>query len=458
VPRLSPPFPRQAPVGSRRRAWRPVVVLIPWLALSFAQAQPVSTHTGPTSIDLPTAMRLAGANNLEVQIAREKVAEASAASDATRAKFFPWFSPSIVVRRHEENIQAVNGPIIDAEKQSLGAGIAINAQVDLGETYYQSLAAKQRVRAQQAALSTRQRDMTQQAVAAYFDLARARAAVAAAEDSARITGRHAQQIAATAEAGLTFRGDAARVRAAHERAQLTVVRLQAEQRLAAARLAELLHLDPTVELVPSDTELTPLSLVNTHEELGTLLAKALAGRPELTEAQARLAAAKTERRGADVAPLVPTLGAQAYVGGLGGGVGSTSLTNSFDQSSDYSIGLSWRVGPGGLFDRPRQREAAARARRVEFEVERTREAIRTQVVEQYARVRSLESQIRLARTTLEAADETARLSRERRETGVSIALEDLQAEEELSTARREYLATIAEYNVAQYALRLAIGD
>ena len=57
---------------------------------------PVSVAPAPGTIDLPTALRLAGANNLDVQIAREKVNEARAVSDSARARFFPWIAPSIV--------------------------------------------------------------------------------------------------------------------------------------------------------------------------------------------------------------------------------------------------------------------------------------------------------------------------------------------------------------------------
>jgi len=36
-------------------------------------------------------------------------------------------------------------------------------------------------------------------------------------------------------------------------------------------------------------------------------------------------------------------------------------------------------------------------------------------------------------------------------------LEDLQAEEELARARRDYLSIVAEHNQAQYALKHAVG-
>ena len=287
--------------------------------------------------------------------------------------------------------------------------------------------------------------MTFRAAAGYFDLLRARAAVIAAEEAFRITQRHAEQIAATAEAGMTFQGDAARVRAARERAELTLNRVRTDQRLAAVRLAEILRLDPAVDLAPPDGDLAPLSVMSAGDDLGALVTRALASRPELDEAAARIEAARMQRRASHRGPLIPTIGAQASTGGLGGGPGSSSLTRDFDMSSDFALGVSWRVGPGGLFDRNRQRETASRERQVELERERIQDSIRRQVVEQHARLRSLATQIELARKTLEATDQTARLSRQRRETGVGAVLEDLLAEDELARARRDYLATVAEY-------------
>jgi outer membrane protein TolC len=434
------------------RRLRSGILLI--VATGFVRAADPATGT----IDLPTALRLAGASNLEVAIAREKVAEARAASDAARQRFFPWIAPSLVVRRHEENIQAVNGPVLDVDKQSLAVGVALNAQLDFGETYYQNLVARQLVRSSEAALAGRQREVVYRAATGYFDLVRARAAVIAAEEAVRVVGRHAEQIAVTAEAGLTFQGDAARVRAARERGELGLVRARTDQRVAAARLAELLRLDPAVDLAPADSDLAPLEVAAATEDLAGLVSRALARRPELDEASARLEAARTSRRAASQGPLIPTLGAQAAIGGLGGGTGSTSIGHDFDMSADYSFGVSWRIGPGGIFDRARQRETAARERQVELEQERVRDVIRRQVVEQHARLRSLGTQVALARKALEAADQTARLSRQRRETGVSAVLEDLQAEEELARARRDYLATVADCNQAQYALKYAVGE
>ena len=455
------PTPRSAGILAGRlcfAGWKPALLLICACTAALRAAEPAALAPADGMIDLPTTLRLAGANNLDVQIAREKLVEARAANDSARARYFPWIAPAITYRRHENNIQTVEGRIIDADKQSLAVGIGFTAQLDLGDVYYQNLVARQAIRSGEAALAARQRELTYRAAAAYFDLARARSAAGAGDEALRLARQHAEQIDATTEAGITFIGDAARVRAARERSELTLSRLRAEQRIAAARLAEVLRLDPAVELMPVESDLAPLALMTAGESAGPLVARALASRPELDESAARLAAARASHRAATRGPLIPTIGAQINYGGLGGGQGSRSVFSQFDVSEDYALGLSWRVGPGGLFDHNRAREMASRERQVELELEKTRDAIRRQVVEQHTRLRALGEQIALSRRALEAADQTARLSRQRRETGVSAALEDVQAEDDLARARRDYLATVADFNQAQYALRYAVGE
>jgi outer membrane protein TolC len=428
------------------------------LALLLAHVAPAQPSATSAPIDLPTALRLAGSANLEVRLAQEKIAEARAASDLVRNRFLPWITPSVSIRRHEENVQAVNGPVFSADKQSLAAGLAVQAQLELGEVYFQNLISRQQVRATEAVAAVRQREMTLRAATGYFELLRARAAVAAAEESAAILDRHARQAAVLGETGLGFRGDVARLAAARDRASLTVARLQGDQRIAAARLAETLRLDPAVDLTPADATLEPLRLLDPGDSPAPFIATALARRPELDEATARREAARLARRGAEVAPLVPAIGAQAALGGLGGGPAGSRLTRDWGFSGDFALGLSWRIGPGGLFDPHREREASARERQAGLAQELLQDAVRRQVVEQHVRVRSLARQLDLARTALASADTTARLSRQRRESGVSAALEDLQAEEELVRARRDYVGVIAEYNQAQYTLRFAAGE
>ena len=80
------------------------------------------------------------------------------------------------------------------------------------------------------------------------------------------------------------------------------------------------------------------------------------------------------------------------------------------------------------------------------------------MVEARARVQSQADQLAISSRAIQAAEETLRLSQQRKELAVGVVLETVQAEQELTRARLDYLNAIAEYNKAQYALKRAIGD
>jgi outer membrane protein TolC len=122
------------------------------------------------------------------------------------------------------------------------------------------------------------------------------------------------------------------------------------------------------------------------------------------------------------------------------------------------VALSWRIGPGGLFDRGRIAAGESRLRTVELEGQKLRLEIVRQVVESHTRVHSLSDQMVTAQRALEAAQKTLELSRERKEFGVGAVAETIQAEQDLTRARRDYLATVAEYNKAQFTLQRAAGQ
>ena len=51
-----------------------------------------------------------------------------------------------------------------------------------------------------------------------------------------------------------------------------------------------------------------------------------------------------------------------------------------------------------------------------------------------------------------------RLARERKEFAVGVVLENIQAEQDLTRARLDYLRAVAEFDKAQYALLRAAGQ
>jgi len=420
---------------------------------SLAQVAGNAPQTHP--IDLPTVLRLAGAQNIDVQIAREKLAEARANRDIAMEQFFPWLSPGIGYRRHDGLLQDVAGNIFNASKQSYTFGGSLTAQVELGDAYFKSLAAKQLVKAADHALDAQRQESVAAAAQGYFDLVRAQAGVGVAREALGIAEGYAGQLARAVEAGLAFKGDALRAQVQVGRNVLALRSSDELRRINAARLAQTLRLDSTIVLVARDADLSPMSLVPTNSALDSLVARALAARPELKQTKALTKAAKESHEGVVKGPLVPTLGAQVYLGGLGGG--RNGSLGQFSDSEDFFVGLSWRIGPGGLFDQPRRKAAASRVNSALLGEEKVRDEIVRQVVEAHTRLHSMSDQLAVARGALHAAEETLKLTRARKEFAVGAVLETIEAERDLTRTRQDLIGVAAEFNKAQYSVQRAIG-
>jgi len=438
------------------------LVLLAGLTSSALAQQPdaviaaASQTTNRFLVDLPTALQLAGARSLDIQIAREKLAEAKANRESAVWQYLPSVTPGVGYRRHDNLIQNVEGTILNVHKDSFNVGPVIAAQVDLGDAIYRNLAARQLVKAAELGLKSQRQDSILAAALGYFELAKAQSAVGVAREAVGISQDYAGQVQRAVDAGVAFKGDALRAQVQSEKNQLTLRQAQEQQRVTAARLVQVLHLDSRVELVAPEAELVPLDVVATNTALDSLIVQAFAARPELAQSRFLIEAARDARKGAVYGPLIPSLGAQVFVGGLGGGKDGASST--FGESEDYQFTLGWRIGPGGLFDRGRTRAADARLKIADLSGQKLLDEVTRQVTESFVRWQSLADQIATARRALEAADETLRLTRQRKEFAVGAVLENIQSEQELTRARLDYLNAVAEYNKAQYALRKATGS
>ncbi|HKB89693.1 MAG TPA: TolC family protein [Opitutaceae bacterium] len=416
----------------------------------------IAAETVSYPIDLPTALRLVGAQNLDVRIAQEKLNEAKANQEQAKLMFFPWVNPGVTYHRVDGNTQAVDGTILDVSKQAYTIGGAVTAGVNLGDAYYNELASRQQVAAQAKALEAQKADSVYLAASGYFELSKATALVGVAREAVRISSDYSQQVQHAIDAGIAFKGDFFRVENQMRRNEVLLSQAEEQLRAASARLAQVLKLSPSTVLVAAETEISPIVLVSPQTPLDELLGRAAANRPEVGQASALSESAHTANRGARYAPLIPTLGAQAYFGGLGGG--KNGSWGNFENTFDGQVGLSWRIGPGGLFDRSRIRSTGSRARASDLQVEKVREEVARQVVETHSHVQSVAAQLEITHHALSDAAQAFKLSRDRREFGVGIVLETIQSEQDLTRTRSDYVTLLAEQNKAQYALLHALGD
>ena len=181
-----------------------------------------------------------------------------------------------------------------------------------------------------------------------------------------------------------------------------------------------------------------------------LVREALEFRPELKGSAAQVAAADRQLSAARYGPLIPSIGAEALIGRIRGGPGDS--LSDYASSHDYIFGMAWRLGPGGLLDFSRTELADSQLRQSRLSDQKLRDTIAREVVDAYAAAQAGMDQIALARHGAELAEQSLRLSEQRREYGVYAVLEVIQAQQELTQARRDYAAALTQYAKAQYTL------
>lgn len=433
----------------RRAAAMLRLIAIAWTVSAMAHAETTAT------IDLATALRLAGANNPDVELARNAVRQAEAKHAEIRNKFFPWFTVGAGYHRLDGNTQDVVGNITSVSKQSYQAGLGVVAELRLGEAIYQSLAARQRTTASRHLLESVRHNLCAEAAAAYFDLLNAQAAMRVNEQAKTLAADYEAQVTAAVAAGIAFEGDQFRAQAQTLRHDLSIRKSLEDIQVASARLCEILRLPNGLNLRGVDNELVPLELSPKDASLSTQVGRALDHRPEIRSREALLEAARLDTEATVKGPLVPTVSLLATGGGLGGG--KNNSTGDFDNSSELIFGLGWRFGPGGIFDTARIASARTVQEGESVLLDKTRLLVTREVLEATARVRSADSRLATSRKLLEATEKAYRLSRDRGATGVGGVLEILRAEEDLNFARLAWFELVAGYNKAQADLRRASG-
>ncbi|WP_166647088.1 TolC family protein [Prosthecobacter fusiformis] len=422
-------------------------ILLFLLTAAFASAAPMH-------VSLPTVMKLAGANNDEIEQASVKHLETIAESKQAWQRFWPTLSLNAGYRGHEGNVQDIGGAIFDARKQQYTVGTSIMIDWSPGDIYYNALAAKQKALAAEHLAEKSRRDIIQEAIERYYDLLAAEADLAVMEDDLRLTEGYAKQLDGAVTAGTAFRADLLRVKTQVSRARIAIRQGQEKRDLAASALAEILRLAPETALRPAKADLVPVSLMATTG-VASLLSQAGQNRPELRAVGAAHVAASLESARTRIAPAIPSVQAGYSVGGLGGGYAGEF--GNFDDQQDFFVGLGWKIGPGGLFDRQRQKIAEAREQGAALQTGQVKAAIGREVVDAVLKAQSAKDQLSINEEAVNAAEEMVKLAQDRQASQLGVVLEYLLAREELTRARQGRVKSVTDFNKAQHGLKRAVG-
>lgn len=428
------------------------------------------TPTAPTgySIDLASALQLAAGQNPNVAFARERINEAFAQHARAEVLWLPSIRAGANWNKHEGRIQDVAGNVINTSRGSYFGGLGANAvgagspavpgvvaSFHLTDAIHQPQIAEHAAVSRQYSATVAEQDVLLQTATTYLELLRANQELAIARDIQHLAETLTDLTKVYADSGQGLAADHDRARAELAVRRNESVRAEEGVQVASARLAQLLHIDPSVELLPTETTVTPLALTNTNGSLQELVATGLSHRAEICEQRQLVAEACARLKREKQAPLLPSVLLGVSYGALGGGLGDNfkSPADRFDADAV----AYWEVRNLGFGEKAARDEAASRVHQARWREIAMLDRIAREVVEAHTQVTSRQRQLAIAEEGIQAATSSFERNSERIHNAQGLPLETLQSLQALALSRREYLRTINDYNVAQFQLQRALG-
>lgn len=419
-------------------------------------------------IDLPTALRLANAENLQVALAREQIRQALANVQAAQALWLPSIRGGLNYNRHDGAIQAVDGRQFNTARGAfyggLGAGVygagtpmipGVYSNFHLADALFQPLAARQSASASRRAAAAATNDALLSVSLAYLELLRANQELAIAQEIQALVQKLADLTAQYARTGEGLQSDADRMQVELMHRKNDVLRGEEGCAVASARLAQLLHLDPTLTLQPVEPVVAPIDLAPADVPLQELVARGLSRRPELAESRLLVAEAVTRLRRERFAPLLPSVLLGTSYGAMTAGI-NRNMAPGFGRLDADAVAY-WELRNLGFGERAARDSATSAMRQAQVRQLAVMDQVAREVTEASAQSQARRRQIAIAQEGVAAAVNSHERNLERIEAAKGLPIEALQSVQALASAQREYLRTIVDYDSAQFTLFRALG-
>jgi outer membrane protein TolC len=428
------------------------------------------------TIDLGTALELAGAANPTIARAQEAVRASMAIELQARSLLLPTLDAGMNLNEHWGNIQNSEGVLEDVQRQAMyvgagagavGAGTVgvpgVRVTAHVADAFFEPRATRREVVGRQFDAAATRNAILLDVANAYFELIGAEAQLVALHQSQGEVGEIVRLTTNFAAARLGREGDANRARSAAALLQVEEQQVQEAVMTAAAEFARLLDIDPIVRLRGPDGPLPLIQLVNPDEDLERLVAIAVANNPDVAARTADVAAAETRWREERVRPFVPFLAVGFSAGKFGGGGSLADVRfGHFDGRADFDALAVWSLENLGIGNLALQRERRAaigeRAAVRQLAIDRVRRETAEAVADAAARRRAIEVALREIETATASYREDLARIQAPLVAAAGRPIEVLISATQLATARTALIRAVIEHDKAQFRLFATLGQ
>ncbi len=427
---------------------------------------------GRMPIDLATALRLAQARTIDVQVAAERTRLAKAQLQRARVAWLPNIVWGFDYARHDGRIQDIVGNALTTDRSSMMFGFGPTAVFSTSDALFAPLAAKQVVKSRAAGERVAAADSALAVAESYFNIQQARGDLAGSVESVRLATdlvRRAERLAQ----GLAQPVEVNRARTELAADGQALETAQENWLTNSAELSRLIRLDPTAVIEPVEPPQLRVEYIDPTLTVDALIPIGLTNRPELAEQQALVKATLARLRQERLRPLMPSVLLQGNAtnpaGTFSGGsfaAGTNGNLSDFGGRYSFDVQLIWRLDNLGLGNRAATRERRSENQLALLELFRVQDRIAAEVARAYAQSTHAARRVALAESGLKDALETVTknlegLSQTRRIGNVLVLvfrpLEVVAAIQALDQAYRDYYGAIADANRAQFRLFRALG-
>jgi outer membrane protein TolC len=433
-------------------------------------------------IDLAGVLRLAGARDLDIAIARQQVCRAVAELQHARALWLPSIFLGPTWYRLDGQVQTITGQVITTGRSSLSIGAlaaspnnylapppgsgypplnGLSSVLRLSDAIFIPRAARRDLAASQADEQAATNDALLAAAERYLDLLLAAGQLAIEREAASNARLLSEITGSYAKSGAGLQADYERALTELGRRRANIEEAVGRLEVASANLVELLVLEPNQVLAPIEPAETVYRLLPEETPLDQWIVLGLHQRPELASAQQLVEATLLRLQQARLRPLVPSMAFSYAGGGFGGG--HNGFFGNFGGRGDATVSVFWELQNLGFTDRAIAHKSRAEHQIAALRFLKIENQVAAEVTSAYKT--GVAASRRMAQTApaVMSALESLRLNAINIQRGAGLPgatrpIEVLQPIQALVQARRDYLDAVISHNQSQFRLYRAVGQ